>query len=195
MGSMAASGGYYIAAPADKIYANRNTWTGSIGVIVGTLFDVSEFLEKYGIKATDITSGPNKAMGSNYEPLTEEQRAIYQSLVDEAYDQFVRIVAEGRGMDIATAKKIADGRIYSAKQAKANGLIDEIMTREDFNKAVKKEYGDEDIAIEKQDYTSESSIIDFFIEAKATPEQTDLSKVIELTEANNTNPLKYLYEG
>ncbi|MEG2199902.1 MAG: S49 family peptidase, partial [Anaerovorax sp.] len=74
MGSMAASGGYYIATPADKIYANRNTWTGSIGVTIGTLFDVSGLLEKYGIKTVTIAEGRNKAMGSSTHPLTKEQQ-------------------------------------------------------------------------------------------------------------------------
>ena len=74
MESMAASGGYYISAPADKIYANRNCWTGSIGVTVGTVYDISGFLEDLGIATVTITAGDNKAMGSSVEPLTEEQR-------------------------------------------------------------------------------------------------------------------------
>ena len=96
MGSMAASGGYYISAPADMIFANRNCWTGSIGVTIGTLYDLSGFLERHGIKAVTIASGRNKSMGSIVDPLTDEQRRIFQSLVDEAYDQFVNIVAEER---------------------------------------------------------------------------------------------------
>ena len=117
MESMAASGGYYIAAPADMIYANRNCWTGSIGVTIGTIYDISEFLEDLGVTTVTITAGDNKAMGSPTEKLTEEQQAIYQSLVDEAYDQFVDIVVEGRNMSLKRAKELADGRIYTAKQA------------------------------------------------------------------------------
>ena len=126
MGSMAASGGYYISAPSDKIFANRNTWTGSIGVTIGTIMDFSEFLENSGIKSKTITSGEHKAMGSNLNEMTAEEEAIWRSLVDEAYEQFVEVVADGRNMDITNVKAIADGRIYSAKQAIDVGLVDEL---------------------------------------------------------------------
>lgn len=131
MQSMAASGGYYISAPCDKIFANRNCWTGSIGVTLGTMYDVSELLDKIGVKTNTITSGANKAMGSSVEAMTSEQREIFQSLVDEAYEQFVGIVAKGRDMKTSEVKKLADGRIYTAKQALTNGLIDEIGTFEE----------------------------------------------------------------
>jgi len=126
----ACSGGYYIAMAADKIYANRNCWTGSIGVIV-SLINCKKLYDKLGIKEIDITSGENKSMGSSGLPLTDEQESILQSLVDEAYDQFVDIVVKGRGMDEETVRDIADGRIYSAKQALGNGLVDEIGQFED----------------------------------------------------------------
>jgi len=128
MGSMAASGGYYISAAADKIVANRNTWTGSIGVTIGTLYDISELLEKYGVKTVTITAGSNKAMGSIVEPLTAEQEAIFQSLVDDAYEQFTGIVSEERGIDLNDVEKLADGRVYTARQALELGLVDSIGT-------------------------------------------------------------------
>ncbi len=131
MGSMAASGGYYISTAADQIIANRNTWTGSIGVTLGTLYDISDLLERYGVKTQTITSGRNKAMGSSVEPMTDEQRKIFQSLVDEAYDQFTGIVSTERGIDITTVKTIADGRIYTAKQALDLGLVDRLGTLDD----------------------------------------------------------------
>ncbi len=124
-GPMTASGGYYIAMAADHIIANRNTTTGSIGVIL-SYTDVSGLYEKLGLKTVYITSGPNKSMGASDLPLTDEQRAIYQSVVDEAYDQFVGIVCEGRGMEDTRVRELADGRIYTAQQALDNGLIDEI---------------------------------------------------------------------
>ncbi len=136
--SEACSGGYYIAMAADKIYANRNCWTGSIGVIV-SLVNCKDLYDKLGIKEIDITSGENKAMGSSGLDLTEEQAEILQGLVDEAFDQFVDIVKEGRGLDEAVVRNLADGRIYSAKQAKENRLIDEIGSMEE----------------EKRDFTSE----------------------------------------
>ena len=140
MQSMAASGGYYISAPCDKIFANRNCWTGSIGVTLGTMYDVSELLDKIGVKTNTITSGENKAMGSSVEKMSREQHEIFQSLVDEAYEQFVEIVAKGRDMKASEARKLADGRIYTAKQALSNGLIDEIGTFEEAAADMKAEY-------------------------------------------------------
>ena len=148
MQSMAASGGYYVSAPCDKIIANRNCWTGSIGVTLGTMYDVSELLDNLGIKTNTITSGANKAMGSSVEPMTSEQHAIFQSMVDEAYEQFVGIVAEGRDMKLDKVKKLADGRIYTAKQALANGLIDQIGTFEEAVEDMKKEYELDDCEVE-----------------------------------------------
>lgn len=147
MGSMAASGGYYISAAADKIVANRNTWTGSIGVTIGTLYDISELLEKYGVRTVTITAGANKAMGSVVEPLTAEQQAIFQSLVDDAYDQFTGIISEERGMNIDEVKKLADGRIYSARQAYENGLVDQIGTLDDALGDMAEEYGLQDCEV------------------------------------------------
>jgi protease-4 len=199
MGSMAASGGYYISAPADAIYANRNTWTGSIGVIIGTLFEVSKFLDKLGIEATDITSGVNKGMGSEFEPMTDEQREIFQGLVDEAYNQFVGIVSEGRDMDESAVRAIADGRIYTAKQAVDNGLIDGILTRDEFNKKVKELVGNEKYKIEKFDYDNQYSLFGGLIEAANGTTSTDeaikngdLAAVLDLLKQNEGNPLKYM---
>ena len=142
MHSVAASGGYYIAAAADEIYANRNTTTGSIGVIMSG-YDMSELFEKVGIKEIAITSGPNKAMGSAGTPMTEEQIAIYQSHVDEAYDTFVEIIALGRDMDEAKVREIADGRIYTAKQALELDLIDGIDVFEKYKEKVLDGFEDE----------------------------------------------------
>lgn len=139
--SMAASGGYYIACAADSIYANRNTMTGSIGVIIGPSIDATVLLEKLGIKATSFASGKNKGMLNYNEPLTEEQKNIMQGLVDECYEQFVSIVAQGRQKSIAEVKALADGRIYSAKQAKENGLIDSIGTLENAEDRMRERLG------------------------------------------------------
>ena len=128
--STACSGAYYISCAADYISQNRNGWTGSIGVIISTT-NVSELYNKLGIKEVLITSGGNKGMGSSGSEMTDEHIAIYQSLVDEAYDQFVGIVAEGRNLTEDRTRQIADGRIYSALQAKDIGLIDEVQSYED----------------------------------------------------------------
>ena len=128
--STACSGAYYISCAADYISQNRNGWTGSIGVIISTT-NVSELYNKLGIKEVLITSGGNKGMGSSGSEMTDEHIAIYQSLVDEAYDQFVGIVSSGRNLGEDRTRQIADGRIYSAQQAKEIGLIDEVQMYED----------------------------------------------------------------
>lgn len=126
MGPLAASGGYYISCAGNKIYANRNTLTGSIGVIAGELIDATELLDKVGIKIEAIHSGRNKLMGNFYEPITEEQERILQSVSDECYEQFVAIVAGERNLSISKVKELADGRVYTATQAVQNKLIDGI---------------------------------------------------------------------
>ena len=126
MGPITASGAYYISCAADKIYANRNTITGSIGVISSHIFDFSELLYNIGIESTTIYSGDNKNMGAFDEEFTEEQQEILQEICDECYEQFLSIVKEDRNMMDEYARKLADGRVYSASQALRNGLIDKI---------------------------------------------------------------------
>ncbi|MEE0836371.1 MAG: signal peptide peptidase SppA [Clostridia bacterium] len=130
-GPTACSGAYYIAMAADEIYANRNTMTGSIGVIM-QMYDLTGLYDKLGVKEVDIVSGKNKAMGSSGQELTEEQRAILQEYVDESYEQFVEIVSRGRGIDADTVRELADGRIYTASGALENGLIDGICGYDDY---------------------------------------------------------------
>lgn len=125
-GPMAASGGYYLSCAANEIYANRNTMTGCIGVIMGNSFDLTGMFEKLGIKSITIHSGRNKNMGNYNEPFNEEQQAIMQSICDECYEQFVTIVAHARHIPYNKAVELSDGRIYTAKQALDNGLIDKI---------------------------------------------------------------------
>lgn len=125
----ACSGGYYIAMAADEIYANRNAWTGSIGVII-SLLNYKELSEKIGVRSVDITSGRNKTMGSGFDDLTDEQREILQSMVNEAYAQFVDIVAAGRKLERERVLELADGRIYTAQQALDLKLIDHIAGEE-----------------------------------------------------------------
>ncbi len=125
MSRLAASGGYYVSAPADWIVANRNTITGSIGVVISGL-NVAELMERYGIKDQTIASGENKTILSPFQEMQPEQRAIIQSIVDESYGFFVDVVAKGRNMDRDQVMAVADGRVYSGYQALENGLVDEI---------------------------------------------------------------------
>lgn len=143
MANMAASGGYYVAAPTDHIIASTETVTGSIGVIMGHT-DVSGLLEKLGIRDDSIASGGNKQIGTSTKPMTEEQRAILQELIDNTYNRFVKVVAEGRNMDEARVRELADGRIYDGEQALANGLIDELAFYDDALQIYADELGIED---------------------------------------------------
>ncbi|MBS5363671.1 MAG: signal peptide peptidase SppA [Butyribacter sp.] len=190
--SQACSGGYYISMAADKIYANRNCWTGSIGVIV-SLTNCKKLYDKLGIKEIDITSGKNKAMGSQGLELTKEQRGILQSLVDEAYDQFVGIVADGRKMDKSAVKKIADGRIYSAKQAKEINLVDEVGSLKDEKKAFAKEAGfSEDITYYTPEKDSLSGMFSsIFGAVKDIVPKSDIDLAEDIVQNNGNGVLKY----
>lgn len=189
----ACSGGYYIAMAADKIYANRNTWTGSIGVII-SLINCKKLYDKLGIKEIDVTSGKNKAMGSMGLDLTEEQYDILQSLVDEAYEQFIKIVAVGRNMSEAEVKNLADGRIYSAKQALDNGLIDEISDLEEAEAAFISEEGlDEEIEF----YAPENEIDMFsslFMKAQKILPKSEIDLATDIMENRGSGVLKYYAE-
>ncbi|MDD7511675.1 MAG: signal peptide peptidase SppA [Peptostreptococcaceae bacterium] len=161
--NMAASGGYYISADANKIIANRNCWTGSIGVTIGSLYDATELLNNIGVKSVTITSGPNKAMGNISSKLTDEQVAIFQSLVDEAYEQFLSIVSAGRNIDVETLKPIADGRIYTAKQALSAGLIDAILTESEAEALMLKSENLAGVDIESIKLEKEPSLMDILL--------------------------------
>lgn len=125
MGDVAASGGYWLAACSDKVYANPATLTGSIGVYM-PYSNWEELYRKIGIKQEKIKSGEHKDILSPERQMTAEERAIIQAMVDDMYNQFVAVVAEGRKMDPARVRQLADGRIYTGNQAKELGLIDEL---------------------------------------------------------------------
>lgn len=125
MGDVAASGGYWLAACTDKIYANSTTMTGSIGVYV-PYANWEELYKKVGIYQEKIKSGAHKDILSPERPMTSEERAIIQVMVDDIYSQFVAVVAEGRHMDVEQVKKLADGRIFTGNQGKQLGLVDEL---------------------------------------------------------------------
>ena len=126
MGNTGASAAYWIAACAsDKIYANATTLTGSIGVYMPYM-NTEELFKKIGITSDKIKSGPYKDIMSNDRPMTAEEKAILQNIVDEIYDQFVYTVSAGRRMETSKVREIADGRIYTGRQAKNIGLVDEL---------------------------------------------------------------------
>ena len=125
MGEVAASGGYMVALAADRIVAREGTITGSIGVIMQTA-DITGLLAKLGVQPEAIKSAPLKAVPSPFEKLTEQGRAATQRLVDDTFQMFVDMVAERRNLPRPKALELADGRVYTGRQAKAAGLVDQL---------------------------------------------------------------------
>ncbi len=123
MGSIAASGGYYVSCGADSIVAAPGTLTGSIGVIL-EFPELDEVLKKVGVRFEVVKSGPHKDIGSPFRPMTDEERQIMQSMVDDVYEQFVEVVSSERGLDPDTVRTFADGRVFSGRQALELGLVD-----------------------------------------------------------------------
>jgi len=125
MGSVAASGGYMIACAADKIVANPGTITGSISAIMH-FANAEELMKKIGLKTSVIKSGKYKDIGSPAREMTAEEKSLIQELVDDIYDQFLETVAQNRKIPKDDLRKIADGRVFSGRQAKKIGLVDDI---------------------------------------------------------------------
>lgn len=123
LGAVAASGGYYIAAATDRIVANPGTLTGSIGVIM-QLAELEGLFQKVGIRYEVIKSGQYKDLGSFARRMTEDERRLIEALLDDVYQQFVEAVAEGRGLDREAVLTLADGRIFSGRQARGLQLVD-----------------------------------------------------------------------
>ncbi len=161
IGSYAASGGYYEACAADKIYANRNAITGSIGVIMGEFFDISGLLDELGVNVTYVSTGDNKGMGGYYEPMTAEQRAIYQSVCDEAFEQFIDVIVQGRGMTEEQVRALADGRIYTANQALQHGLIDGVESCDETLERMITDLGYEELEVWDYSYQAPVGLFDY----------------------------------
>jgi len=143
---VAASGGYYAALAADTIVALPTTVTGSIGVIMLTV-NAQGLMEKIGVAPLAIKSGEMKDAGSPFRPLTAQERAVFQSVIDQMYGRFVTLIARSRKIPEDRVRTFADGRIYTAEQAKALGLVDEIGYMDDVVKAARKAAGVEDARV------------------------------------------------
>lgn len=186
MAHYAASGGYMVSMPADKIYANPNTTTGSIGVIMSG-FDLTGLYEKLGMRYISITSGKNKDSSK----MTEEQIEIYQSQVNECYEDFVEKVSEGRNMPAEEVKKLADGRTYTAKQAKANGLIDEISLLDEMKAEMSQEFG---IYEYYQPREKDNLLAELFSKASSLVPKSEAQILKETAEEKESGVLMYYAE-
>ncbi|TLY26465.1 MAG: signal peptide peptidase SppA [Nitrospirae bacterium] len=130
MGNLAASGGYYIAAATDRIVANPGTLTGSIGVIM-ELANVQGLLEKVGVQSVVIKSGRYKDLASPFRAMSKEDRVLLQRVLDDVHDQFIQAVAAGRALNVEEVRPLADGRIFTGRQARTAKLVDELGDLQD----------------------------------------------------------------
>lgn len=162
MSSVAASGGYYIACGADKIFANPGTVTGSIGVIA-EWYNYGDLLRWAKMQNVVIKSGDFKDAGSATRPLTDEERAYFQSLIGDMYDQFVAAVAESRNLQKDQVRKLADGRVYTGQQALKYGLVDELGTLQDAIDAAAKMGGIDGSPVILKPAKRRLSLLDFLL--------------------------------
>lgn len=144
MTRMAASGGYYVAmgaGPEGKIYAEPTTWTGSIGVIIPR-YNVSELATEYGVRSEPLTTGPFKDALSPFREMTAEERVVWEEILDDSFQRFQEVILDGRGnLDAEQVQALATGRIFTADQARENGLIDEVGYLDEAIDALKAKLG------------------------------------------------------
>lgn len=189
MKKMAASGGYYVSTPAKKIFVNTETTTGSLGVIMSYV-SAQKFLNEHGIKQETIRSGEQKAVGGLTEDLPESTRKILQEQNKEAYERFVKAIAEGRHLSEDEVKKLADGRTYTGTQAVANKLADKVGTEDELIDLIKEEKGlSNPTMIELRADKTAESLISRFVKA------TTKSFITELNSEVNSNKVERSYLG
>ena len=193
MGTYAASGGYYIAAPADKIFAQKETITGSIGVIMQA-FNYEKLAEKVGIEFETIKSGQHKDMFGGSRASTEEEKAMLQEIINESYEDFVDVIEQGRGMTEAQVKTVADGRILGGTQAVRAGLVDEIGKLDDTIAALRADHGLE--GAELFEYQTQKHSLAVLLSAKVSslfgPSQEELL-MQKILSTSNSPRMMYLY--
>lgn len=189
MGSTAASGGYYISAAADTIVANPSTITGSIGVIFNYT-NFGEALDKVGVDPEPITSGEFKDLASPADELSEAEREIIESQIQDNYDQFVAAIVEGRSLSEDRVRELGDGRTYSGEQAAANGLVDELGGIEQAA-AEARELADIDRA-EVVRYEESPGLLES-IQARIAPQEPEAVQIIEAAGIDPAPEFQYLY--
>lgn len=177
MRKQATSGGYYISAAAKKIFANEETITGSIGVVMSSL-SAQKFLEDNGIKNQIIRSGEQKAVGGLTEDMPESTLEIYKEINKESYEKFVDVIVKGRNMSREKVLELADGRIYSGTQALKNGLIDGIGTEADVVNQIKLDKGLSNPEIIEYQELVNISLFDQLIGAFAKAVSTEIKSAV-----------------
>ncbi|NYE07688.1 protease-4 [Bacillus niacini] len=192
MGSMAASGGYYISAAAKKIFASEETMTGSLGVIMQGI-NYEGLAEKYGVDFVTIKSGQYKDIMSPTRQMTEDERQILQRMIDNSYEGFVKVISEGRKMTTDQVKQIADGRIYDGRQAKELNLIDGFGYLDDVIQQMKNDEKLKDAKVVR--YTEAlgfGSLLNLKVQ-KLIGTENDMTGIMEILSRPNSPRLMYLY--
>ncbi|WP_066172932.1 signal peptide peptidase SppA [Bacillus marinisedimentorum] len=192
MGSIAASGGYYISTPADKIFASPETLTGSLGVIMQGV-NYGELAEKLGVEFETIKSGPHKDIMSPNRDMTEKEREILQTMVNNSYESFVDVISEGREIPREKVYEIADGRVYDGKQAKEINLIDEFGYLDDTIAAMKKEHKLNGATV--FEYKNNSGLGSMFemTAGKLFTKDAETQLLLKLASESNSPRMMYLY--
>jgi protease-4 len=179
IGAVGASGGYYVALGADSIFVLPGSLTGSIGVIM-ELPDVSGLMRKVGVEMQVVKSADHKDTGTMYRPLSPEDREVLNALVSDVYEQFVEAVAEERGIPAEEVRRLADGRIYSGRQALERGLVDRIGNMQDALAAVGRMAGlGEDPRVVRQPPEVGFTLLDLLLGRGATSSLTRLVGPLE----------------
>lgn len=189
MGSVAASGGYYISTAADRIVANPTTTTGSLGVVL-PLNDFTGLDETVGVSRRFITSGEFKTIGSPWEDLGQRERDILQSYVDDSFNRFVEVIVEGRGLPEERVREIADGRIYSGNQARDLNLVDRLGDLEQAAEVSRERANLDEATVVR--YVQAPGFGDFLPLGRAS-EESDVLKLIEETGLELQGVPYYLY--
>jgi protease-4 len=189
MGDTAASGGYYISTAADRIVANETTLTGSLGVIF-QLNNFAEAADKYGIKQVVIKSGKYKDMGNAFREMTPEERAIFQSIVDESYSEFVDVISEGRNIPEDRVREMADGRVYSGSQARDLGLVDSFGGLDEASATAGRLAGARDTTVVR--YVQEPTLTETLL-ARLAPQEPQAQQIMEAAGLDLEPKPYYLY--
>lgn len=190
IGEMGASGGYYIACGADRIVVRPASITGSIGVIMEML-NASQLASKLGVTLEVIKTGPYKDQGSWHRPLTAEERALLQGMLDEAYEDFIRVIVEGRELNEEQVRAIADGRILSGRQAVRLGLADREGSLQDAISLAGELAGLS--APQEIRYERKPGLFEFLLGALWQGRETDLTILRDLLASGRSPAMQYLY--
>ena len=189
MDQTAASGGYYISTAADKIVANENTLTGSLGVIFSYL-NIEDAADKLGLEEEVIKSGKYKDISSPFREPTEKEVEILQTLIDESYDDFVEVIVEGRDLPEDQVRELADGRVYSGLQAESLGLVDELGDLEKAAELSRDLAGVEEATVVR--YKRSPGLAEL-LRARLAPSEPEALRTLKAVGVSPTPELQYLY--